>query len=369
MSTNIGENLNMARNLVVNADGGSRGNPGPAAYGAVVFEGDKVLAEVSGKIGVATNNVAEYRGLIAGLEAAHDIDPSAHIEVRLDSKLVVEQMSGKWKIRHPEMRELALQAKKIHAHELLKFVWVPRESNSHADRLVNEALDGVIASAHEPIQLNYLTERLISTEVPTTVYLVRHGETPLTPFRKFSGDGPLNPALTEKGLMEADLVAKEIAKIQPDVLIASPLQRTRQTADRIAQATGLSVAIDPIWTECSFGVWDGMSIDEVREAYPVEYAKWLSTTSYAPPEGESYESAMARSVQGLLSLVDDYPGKKVCVVTHNGIIKTALAAAMKVDSTTIFNIDVSPCSISSISMWPSDLLMAVRSTNERGHLR
>jgi len=359
----------MARNLVVNADGGSRGNPGPAAYGAVVFEGDKVLAEVSGKIGVATNNVAEYRGLIAGLEAAHDIDPSAHIEVRLDSKLVVEQMSGKWKIRHPEMRELALQAKKIHAHELLKFVWVPRESNSHADRLVNEALDGVIASAHEPIQLNYLTERLISTEVPTTVYLVRHGETPLTPFRKFSGDGPLNPALTEKGLMESDLVAKEIAKIQPDVLIASPLQRTRQTADRIAQATGLSVAIDPIWTECSFGVWDGMSIDEVREAYPVEYAKWLSTTSYAPPEGESYESAMARSVQGLLSLVDDYPGKKVCVVTHNGIIKTALAAAMKVDSTTIFNIDVSPCSISSISMWPSDLLMAVRSTNERGHLR
>ena len=254
----------MARALVVTADGGSRGNPGPAAYGAVVFEGEKVLAEVSGKIGIATNNVAEYRGLIAGLEAAHDIDPNAHIEVRLDSKLVVEQMSGKWKIRHPEMRELALQAKKIHAHELLKFVWVPRESNSHADRLVNEALDGVIASAKEPIQLNYLTERLISSEVPTTIYLVRHGETPLTPFRKFSGDGPLNPALTAKGLMEADLVAQEIAKIQPDALITSPLQRTRQTAEIISKATGLPVSVDAIWTECSFGVWDGMSIDEVR---------------------------------------------------------------------------------------------------------
>ena len=359
----------MARSFVVNADGGSRGNPGPAAYGAVVYEGDKVLAEVSGKIGIATNNVAEYRGLIAGLEAAHDIDPNAHIEVRLDSKLVVEQMSGKWKIRHPEMRELALQAKKIHAHELVKFNWVPRESNSHADRLVNEALDGVIASAHEPIQLNYLTERLISNEVPTTVYLVRHGETPLTPFRKFSGDGPLNPALTEKGLKEANLVAEEISKLQPDVLISSPLQRTRQTADIVAKATGLPVLVDPIWIECSFGVWDGMSIDEVRDAYPVEYAKWLSTTSYAPPEGESYESAMARAVQGLLSLVDEYPGKKVCVITHNGIIKTALAAAMKVDSIAIFNIDVSPCSISSISIWPSDLLMAVRSSNERGHLR
>jgi len=170
----------MARSFIVTADGGSRGNPGPAAYGAVVYEGDKVLAEVSGKIGVATNNVAEYRGLIAGLQAAHKLDPNARIEVRLDSKLVVEQMSGKWKIRHPEMRELALEAKKIHAHELLKFIWIPRESNTHADRLVNEALDGVIASAREPIQLNYLTERLISHEVPTTVYLVRHGETPLT---------------------------------------------------------------------------------------------------------------------------------------------------------------------------------------------
>lgn len=369
MSSHLGENVTMARALVVTADGGSRGNPGPAAYGAVVFEGEKVLAEVSGKIGIATNNVAEYRGLIAGLEAAHDIDPNSHIEVRLDSKLVVEQMSGKWKIRHPEMRELALQAKKIHAHELLKFVWVPRESNSHADRLVNEALDGVIASAKEPIQLNYLTERLISSEVPTTIYLVRHGETPLTPFRKFSGDGPLNPALTAKGLLEADLVAQEIAKIQPDALITSPLQRTRQTAEIISKATGLPVSVDAIWTECSFGVWDGMSIDEVREAFPEEYAHWLASTSYAPPEGESYESAMARALQGLLGLVDEYPGKKVCVVTHNGIIKTALAAAMKVDSTAIFNIDVSPCSISTISIWPSDLLMAVRSSNERGHLR
>jgi len=369
MSSHLGENVTMARALVVTADGGSRGNPGPAAYGAVVFEGEKVLAEVSGKIGIATNNVAEYRGLIAGLEAAHDIYPNAHIEVRLDSKLVVEQMSGKWKIRHPEMRELALQARKIHAHELLKFVWVPRESNSHADRLVNEALDGVIASAKEPIQLNYLTERLISSEVPTTIYLVRHGETPLTPFRKFSGDGPLNPALTAKGLLEADLVAQEIAKIQPDALITSPLQRTRQTAEIISKATGLPISVDAIWTECSFGVWDGMSIDEVREAFPEEYAHWLASTSYAPPEGESYESAMARALQGLLGLVDEYPGKKVCVVTHNGIIKTALAAAMKVDSTAIFNIDVSPCSISTISIWPSDLLMAVRSSNERGHLR
>jgi probable phosphoglycerate mutase len=140
--TNFGENLEMARTLIVYADGGSRGNPGPAAFGAVVYEADKVLIEIAEKIGVATNNVAEYRGLIAGLEAAHKIDPEAQIEARLDSKLVVEQMSGNWKMRNPGMRELALQAKKIHSPELLKFVWVPREANSHADSLVNQALDG-----------------------------------------------------------------------------------------------------------------------------------------------------------------------------------------------------------------------------------
>jgi probable phosphoglycerate mutase len=142
-----------------------------------------------------------------------------------------------------------------------------------------------------------------------------------------------------------------------------------QTAEAISKATGLDPVADPIWVECSFGLWDGLSIEEVRKAYPAEYAQWLASTAYAPPEGESYESAQARAIQGLLSLVADYPGKKVCVTTHNGIIKTALAAAMKVDTSAIFNIDVSPCSISSISIWPSDSLMAIRSTNERGHLR
>ena len=96
---------------------------------------------------------------------------------------------------------------------------------------------------------------------------------------------------------------------------------------------------------------------------------WVSTSSYRPPQGESYDEAMARAVQGLTSLVADHPHKKVCVVTHNGMIKTALAAAIKAEPSVIFNLDVSTCSISTISIWPSDGLMAIRSTNERGHLR
>ena len=131
----------MARTFVLSADGGSRGNPGESAYGAVITEGSHVIAELSGRIGVTTNNVAEYRGLIAGLKAIHDIDPHAQVTVRMDSKLVIEQMSGNWKVRHPEMRKLVQEALALHPRHLLRFEWIPREANTHADRLVNEALD------------------------------------------------------------------------------------------------------------------------------------------------------------------------------------------------------------------------------------
>ncbi len=132
----------MARKLVIYADGGSRGNPGQAAYGALVCEGETVLIEIAEKIGIATNNVAEYQGLIAGIRAANKIDPAAQIEARLDSKLVVEQMSGRWKIKNIPLAKLAMEAKKIHSPQLITFTWIPREENHAADRLVNLALDG-----------------------------------------------------------------------------------------------------------------------------------------------------------------------------------------------------------------------------------
>ncbi|HEY9408793.1 MAG TPA: reverse transcriptase-like protein, partial [Jiangellaceae bacterium] len=136
--------MSAPRRLIVEADGGSRGNPGPAAYGALVRDADTgaVLAEVGVAIGVATNNVAEYRGLIAGLEEARAIDPEAEVEARLDSKLVVEQMSGRWKIKNAAMKPLALEANRIFPPGQVTYTWVPRAQNSHADRLVNQALDG-----------------------------------------------------------------------------------------------------------------------------------------------------------------------------------------------------------------------------------
>jgi ribonuclease H / adenosylcobalamin/alpha-ribazole phosphatase len=132
------------RRLVVEADGGSRGNPGPAAYGALVWDaetGDVLMSEGLA-IGVATNNVAEYSGLIAGLEMAREIDPGAVVEVRMDSKLVVEQMAGRWKIKHPAMKPLAVRAQRLRPAEVT-WTWVPRELNKRADALVNSALDGV----------------------------------------------------------------------------------------------------------------------------------------------------------------------------------------------------------------------------------
>ena len=140
----------MSRRLTVEADGGSRGNPGVAGYGALVRDGDTgaLLAERAEPLGKASNNVAEYRGLIAGLEAALAIDPSAVVLARMDSKLVVEQMSGRWKIKHEDMRRLALQARDVAAQIIaaggaVRYEWIPREINKDADALSNVAMDGV----------------------------------------------------------------------------------------------------------------------------------------------------------------------------------------------------------------------------------
>lgn len=129
--------------LIVEADGGSRGNPGLAAGGAVVIDAasETVLLEVGVFVGHATNNVAEYRGLIAGLQGAFEIRPDAHIHVRMDSKLVVEQMTGNWKIKHPDMAVLASEARALIGARTVTFEWVPRADNARADAAANRAMD------------------------------------------------------------------------------------------------------------------------------------------------------------------------------------------------------------------------------------
>jgi ribonuclease HI len=132
--------------LVMYCDGGARGNPGPAAIGAVVFDPatspPTPLVTVSERIGIATNNVAEYRALIAGLEAARAF-PARRMTVRADSLLVVNQVRGIWRVKQSHLLPLMREARGLLGrYDEFELVHVPREQNTDADLLVNAALDG-----------------------------------------------------------------------------------------------------------------------------------------------------------------------------------------------------------------------------------
>lgn len=128
--------------LVVHVDGGARGNPGPAAIGVVLSSPDgRVLDEVSERIGEATNNVAEYRAVLLGLERARALGAD-EVEVIGDSELIARQLSGAYKVKHPAMRPLYDQAMDaLREFERWRIRTVPRARNARADALVNEALD------------------------------------------------------------------------------------------------------------------------------------------------------------------------------------------------------------------------------------
>ena len=129
--------------IVVHADGASRGNPGDAAGGAVILDADSgaLLVEVGVLCGVASNNVAEYRAMIEAISVVHRLEVDGEVLVRMDSKLVVEQMSGNWKVKHPDMQQLVKQAWATIDTLQVRFEWVPREENALADKAANRALD------------------------------------------------------------------------------------------------------------------------------------------------------------------------------------------------------------------------------------
>ncbi|NED58594.1 reverse transcriptase-like protein, partial [Micromonospora aurantiaca] len=185
--------------------------------------------EVAESIGHATNNVAEYRGLIAGLTAAAGIDPSARVEVRMDSKLVVEQMSGRWKIKHPDMIPLALEAREL-ASGLgsVTYGWIPRNRNAHADRLANEAMDAAARGEHWTRKVEEAPGEpepppRPPSSAPMTTVLLRHGETPLSIEKRFAGIGdiPLTPA----GVAQARAAALALKDRGLDAIVTSPLVR------------------------------------------------------------------------------------------------------------------------------------------------
>ncbi|MFJ6884903.1 bifunctional RNase H/acid phosphatase [Streptomyces californicus] len=471
--------MSVARQVVVEADGGSRGNPGPAGYGAVVIDPatGEPLAEAAEYIGVATNNVAEYRGLIAGLTAAKALFPDAgdalRVHVRMDSKLVVEQMSGRWKIKHPDMKPLAARAAAILPPSSVTYEWIPRAQNKHADRLANEAMDAGrdgraweasastaaldtpsarTASAPPPVQgppgdqaagaararaalaaargaaapeglfpMPGAQEPEPPVEAapvtgsaapaaepsgapvapapdssaapvvpapepsatpqtgwgsapdlgaPSTLVLLRHGETALTPQKRFSGSGGTDPALSATGRDQAERAAAHFAVLGTvQEIVSSPLRRCRETAAAVAARLGLDVHVDEGLRETDFGVWEGLTFGEVRERHGDDLTAWLASPDAAPTGGgESFAEVAGRVAAARDRIVARYAGRTVLLVTHVTPIKTLVRLALGAPPEALFRMELSAASISAVAYY-GDGNASVRLLNDTSHLR
>ncbi|MFK0167899.1 bifunctional RNase H/acid phosphatase [Streptomyces sp. NPDC090306] len=409
------------REFIVEADGGSRGNPGPAGYGAVVLDasGGETLAEAAEYLGVVTNNVAEYRGLVAGLRAAHALDPEARVHVRMDSKLVVEQMSGRWQIKHPAMRPLAEEARAVFPAGRVTYEWIPRAQNKHADRLANEAMDagargeqwsasdstaelrsaadggagaggaadraakdGADVRAARNVAAAAGTKSSSSPSpsvgwaappdlgAPATFVLLRHGETPLTPQKRFSGSGGTDPSLSGTGREQAERAAKALAERGTvQAVVASPLARTRETAAIVAGRLGLDVVIEEGLRETDFGAWEGLTFAEARERHPADLDAWLASPDVAPTGGgESFTEVAARVEEARERLVRTYAGRTVLLVTHVTPIKTLVQLALGAPPESLFRMELSAASMSAVAYY-ADGNASVRLFNETSHLR
>ncbi|MFZ4233709.1 bifunctional RNase H/acid phosphatase [Streptomyces murinus] len=401
------------REFIVEADGGSRGNPGPAGYGAVVCDAatGQTLLEAAEYIGVATNNVAEYRGLLAGLRAAHTLDPAATVHVRMDSKLVIEQMSGRWKIKHPSMKPLATEARTVFPPDRVTYEWIPRAENKHADRLANEAMDAgargeqwspgdsvaeleagpiataaaaagssaaaagtpaVVAAGHQDAPGTTTRGWTSAPDLgaPATLVLLRHGETPLTPQKRFSGSGGTDPALSAAGRDQAHRVADALARRGTvQTVLASPLTRTRETAEIVAARLGLDVVVEDGLRETDFGAWEGLTFGEVRDRYPDDLNAWLADPAARPTGGgESFAEVAARIAVTKDELVTAHAGRTVLLVTHVTPIKTLVRLALGAPPESLFRMELSAASLSAVAYY-ADGNASVRLFNDTSHLR
>ncbi|MFF8843883.1 bifunctional RNase H/acid phosphatase [Streptomyces sp. NPDC015127] len=423
------------REFVVEADGGSRGNPGPAGYGAVVLDPvtGQTLAEAAAYIGVATNNVAEYKGLVAGLRAARELDPEAVVRVRMDSKLVVEQMSGRWKIKHPDMRPLAAEAASVFPSSQVTYEWIPRERNKHADRLANEAMDAgrkgrqwepsrstaeldtqaarvvgdaaagaakaraalagaagaatgtITAPVAEPVMPEPVEAAVTQAAAPapttgwgtsadlgtpSTFVLLRHGETALTPEKRFSGSGGSDPVLSEAGRRQAEAAAAALAaRGTIQAVVSSPLRRCRETAETVASRLNLDVTYDEGLRETDFGAWEGLTFAEVRERYPEDLDAWLASPKVPPTGGgESFATVARRVASARDRLLARYRGRTVLVVTHVTPIKTLARLALGAPPESLFRMELSAASLSALAYY-ADGNASLRLLNDTSHLR
>ena len=369
--------------LVVEADGGSRGNPGVAGYGALVRDGSsgRVLWEGAAPLGKESNNVAEYSGLIAGLAAVLRIDAGADVEVRMDSKLVVEQMAGRWKIKHPDMRQLALEARDLAAQisaagGSVSFTWIPRERNKDADALSNDGMDGrtidrmldVGTPAADAAELEDVIEEVIDEVIdpapspaasgpwegtPTRIVLVRHGVTDFTVASRLDGRGGSDPSLNTVGQAQAAAAGRATAHLlggSAARVVTSSLARARQTGAAVAEAIGVAPSVDPDWDEQDFGDWDGASIPDLVRDQADALTALRVDPAYARPGGESHDQLAARVVAAFDRVVA--AGGTTVVVCHRKPIMCVLAHVLGIPHDKVWRLAAAPGSLTALEVWP-----------------
>jgi len=372
--------------LTIEADGGSRGNPGDAGYGALVRDAaGVVIAERAGYLGIVTNNVAEYTGLLAGLEAAIAIAPQAALDVRMDSKLVVEQMSGRWKIQHADMRDLAAKARELIAGREVTFEWIPRERNKAADALANEAMDtkdleivrgfgstgpsvGPEYDDPEPEPAATSPRDMSSRPLVSSLalVLVRHGVTDMTTAHKLSGGGVVGPPLNAAGRVQAAQAADAVYRVGRETwaplapvsrILASPMQRAQDTAGALGRRLGQHVEVDERAREVDFGEWEGLTAPEALER-DGELIRMWDDGDVRAPGGESLTDVVARMrafveelarEQARLCADEDVP-RTLAVVSHSVAIKSLVAAAMGFAPGTVAKIWPTPASLTLLQL-------------------
>jgi probable phosphoglycerate mutase len=331
----------------------------------------------------------------------------------MDSRLVVEQMSGRWKIKHPDMKPLAVRAAAAaRGFADVSYEWMPRERNKDADRLANEAMDageqdgggrrsqggarpaevppppslgapspsGAAVAPNSPAAGGQ-TRGADTSGSPrgagtgwgpaqgqaTITLLLRHGQTALSTERRFAGLSDIE--LTETGVRQAKLAGERLAaRGGVDVIVASPLRRTRQTAEEVAAATSARVEYDDDLRETDFGDWEGLTFTEAQRRWPAEVAAWLADPAAAPPGGESFAAVAIRVQAAWERLMAAHARETVLVVSHVTPIKTLLTEALLAPPAAMYRMHLDVGSLSEID-WYSDGPAVVRSLNDTAHLR
>jgi len=201
------------------------------------------------------------------------------------------------------------------------------------------------------------------TGEPTTLLLVRHGRTPLTEAKRFSGSGGSDPDLSPAGRQDAARVAALMRRLatgestapadvgRPAVLVCSPMRRTRQTAAAIAEATGLTPGVDERWIEAGFGEWEGLTFAEIVKGWPVDVARWQGSMSSPPPGGESLQAVVDRVRAARRDVVERNPGQVVVVVSHVTPVRAVVHEALSAGPAALWSVRIGPCSVTAVRFW------------------